>query len=96
MSLRVVAHITALPGAIEETKAMLLGLIAPTRQEAGCISYQLHVNNANPAEFTFIEEWSDDAALDQHLATPHLAAALARIPELLAAPPDIRRYSLIA
>lgn len=96
MSLRVVAHIQARPETIEETKAMLLGLIAPTRQEAGCISYHLHQNNADPADFTFVEEWVSDEALNEHLQTPHLTAALAKIPRLLAGPPDIRRYTLIA
>ncbi|MEO8661020.1 MAG: putative quinol monooxygenase [Bryobacteraceae bacterium] len=95
MSLIVVALLPARPDKIEDTRALLLGLIAPTRAEAGCISYQLHQNNANPADFCFIEEWKDDDALDQHLATPHLQAARERMPELLAGPPDIRRYSLI-
>lgn len=96
MSLRVFAHIQARPNTIQETEAMLLELIAPTRQEAGCISYQLHKNNADPAGFTFVEEWVSDEALNAHLQTPHLTAALAKIPLLLAGAPDIRRYTLIA
>ena len=96
MSLRVVAHVTSLPDKIEESKALLSGLISPTRQESGCITYELLQNNADPAQFTFVEEWESDAALEAHLQTPHLTAALAKIPVLLAAPPDIRRYSLVA
>jgi quinol monooxygenase YgiN len=96
MSLRVVAHVTARPDTIEQTKELLLSIIGPTREEAGCVSYQLHVNNANPAEFTLIEEWASDGALDEHFTRPHMQAAFARVPDLLAAPPDIRRYSIIA
>jgi quinol monooxygenase YgiN len=96
MSLRVVAHITALPDKIEEAKAVLIGLIAPTRQESACITYELLQNNADPAQFTLVEEWESDAALDAHLKTPHLEAALVKMPALVAAPPDIRRYSLVA
>lgn len=94
--LRVVAHIVAKPEKVEELKAMLLGLIEPTRKEAGCVRYELHVNNADPNEFTFIEEWESDAALDVHLQSPHLLAAFPRVPELCAAGPDIRRYTLLA
>jgi quinol monooxygenase YgiN len=52
-------------------------------------------NNEDPAQFTFVEEWESDAALEAHLKTPHLAAAFLKMPALLAAPPDIRRYSLV-
>jgi len=96
MTVRVVAHVTSLPDKIEETKALLMGLIAPTRKEAACITYELLQNNADPAQFTFVEEWESETALEEHLKTPHLAAAFARMPALMAGPPDIRRYSLVA
>jgi quinol monooxygenase YgiN len=93
--LRVVAHLVAKPDKIAELREMLTGLIGPTRDEWGCIKYELHVNNADPTEFCFIEEWESDTALDTHLASPHLQAAFPRVPELCSAPPDIRRYTLI-
>ncbi len=95
MSLIVVAHLTSKPETVAETQAALEGLMAPTRMEDGCIKYELHQNNADPTRFCFVEEWTSDAALDAHLATPHLQALVARVPELLACPPDIGRYSLI-
>jgi len=95
MSIRVVAHLSALPNKIEETKALLLSVLAPTRKETGCIRYELHQNNANPQDLTFIEEWDNDAALDAHLQTPHITAALVKVPSLLAGAPDIRRYTLV-
>jgi len=94
--IRVVAHLYAKPEKVDELKAMLLGLLEPTRKEAGCIVYELHQNTADPSEFTFIEEWESDAALDAHLQSPHLQAAFPRVPELCASAPDIRRYMLIA
>jgi len=95
-SVRVVATITALPDKAEELKAVLLGLITPTRAEAGCISYQLFQNNADAADFVFVEEWTSDAAIDAHMTTTHLQDTLARTQGLLARAPDIRRYSIIA
>ena len=96
MSLNVVAHITARPETVDAVRAILVGFIEPTRQEAGCISYQLLLNNADPTDFTFFEEWTSDAALDAHLQTPHLTSGSAQLAALVAAPPDIRRYSRIA
>jgi quinol monooxygenase YgiN len=95
-SLRVVAIVTAQADKADELKLILLGLIGPTRAEAGCLSYQLQQNNSDASEFVFIEEWTNDAALDLHLTTSHLQDALSRAQPLLACLPDIRRYSKIA
>ena len=96
MSIRVIAHITSKPETVDQTKSILLTLIEPTRVEIGCVTYQLLQNNADPTDFTFVEEWSDDAALDAHLETEHLKRVAAVGADLFAAPPDIRRYSLLA
>ena len=95
-TLRVVAHLKAKAGKEEELKNLLCGLIAPTRKETGYLEYRLYQNQADAQDLTFVEEWENDAALDAHLASPHLAEALARIPELLEGNADIRRYQLIA
>ena len=72
--LTVIAHLRALNGQIEETKQFLLGLIEPTRQEAGCVEYWLHQDNDDPAEFTFYENWTDRSEWDKHMELPHLEA----------------------
>lgn len=72
--LTVIAHLRAIDGQIEETKAFLTGLVDPTRQEAGCIEYWLHQDNEDPAEFTFYENWVSREAWDQHMEMPHLQA----------------------
>ncbi|GAA3231481.1 putative quinol monooxygenase [Pseudonocardia petroleophila] len=81
--LTVVATMRAQPGKEEELQALLEGLIEPTRAEADCTTYALHRGSQDPAVFIFIEHWTDQAALDAHLGTPHLQAALPKIPELL-------------
>jgi len=94
-TLRVVARILALPDKVEEVRAVLSELIEPTRREQGCISYELLQNNADATDFTFVEEWESDSALDAHIATLHLQKAVAALQALLAAPPDNRRYSVL-
>ncbi len=52
-TLTIVAKIEAKSDKVELVKAELLKLIAPTRKEAGCIQYDLHQDNSNPAVFVF-------------------------------------------
>ena len=94
--IRVVARIVSKPETAEDTRALLTGLLAPTRKESGCVRYELMQNRANPAEFTFVEEWANEAALKAHFGTEHVKAAFAKVPALLAEAPDIRQYKLIA
>jgi quinol monooxygenase YgiN len=94
--LRVVAHLKAKADKIEETRAALTALIDKTRAEDGCIVYELMQNNDDPTNFTFVEEWIDEAALDAHLQSDHIKDLVSRADELLAAPSDIRRYTLLS
>ncbi len=94
-NIRVVAHLISKPETVAETREVLLGLIGPTCDEDGCVTYELHQNTADPTDFTFIEEWTDDASLDAHLESAHLNTAREKLGELLAEPADIRRYKLI-
>ena len=95
-SLRVVARITARPETVNEVRTILLGLVAPTRAERGCVVYELLQNRTDPTDFTFVEEWASDASFERHHTTNHIRSAFPRLEPLLAAPPDIRTYSLLA
>lgn len=94
-AVKVVARIIAQPDKVEEVTSLLLGLVEPTRKEQGCISYQLLHNTADPSDFTFVEEWMSNSAIDTHLTTPHVHDALSKVRALLEKEPDIRRYSII-
>lgn len=72
--LTIVAHITAAPDAIELVKHGLLGLIAPTRAEAGCVQYDLHQDNENPAYFMFFENWESRELWLAHMESDHIKA----------------------
>jgi quinol monooxygenase YgiN len=96
MTIRVIAHLIAIPDKVEELKAVLLSLIEPTRQETGAITYELLQNQADPTDLTFVEEWESNEALDTHLASPHIQEGITKLDGLVAAPPDIRLYHLLA
>jgi len=95
-TLRVVARLVAFPDKVAELKSLLLSIIEPTRQEQGCIKYELLQNQADPTDFTFVEEWESAALLEVHLASTHIQAAVQQLDGLAVAPPDIRRYELLA
>jgi quinol monooxygenase YgiN len=94
--LTVIAHLVAKPDKIEETKAFLLGLVSPTRQEAGAIEYHLHQDNENPAEFTFYENWTTRGEWDAHMTLPHLEEFARRADDLFAVKPHIRLMTMIS
>ncbi|WP_298441908.1 putative quinol monooxygenase [uncultured Ferrimonas sp.] len=75
--LTIVANIIANDDKIELVKAELLKLIEITRAEAGCINYDLHQDNENPAHFMFYENWSSRELWQQHMANQHLADYMA-------------------
>jgi len=93
-AVRVVADIKAKPDKASELRAILGSMVEPIRNEDGCISYELLENRNDPANFTFLEEWSSDETLQAHLGG--LEKNLPKLMGLLAEPPDIRSYSLIA
>lgn len=95
MSLRVVARVAAKANSVEQVRAILMGVVEPTRREPGCLSYQLLQNQADPTDFTFIEEWASAAAEQSHFTTPHISNALRQLPGLLAAEPDVRRDTVL-
>lgn len=95
-TLSVVAHIRARKDKQEEMLALLSGFVEPTRRETGCIRYQLYRNKLDPQDFTFIEEWTSDAALEQHLRTPHIQSGLSALSDLAEGSPAVLRYQLIA
>ena len=75
--LTIVANIKANPDKIELVKVELLKLIDITRAEQGCINYDLHQDNENPAHFLFYENWESRELWQAHMAAPHLAAYMA-------------------
>ena len=49
-------------------------LMEASRAEAGCEDYAFSADLVEPARFRIFEQWRDQAAMDEHNKTPHLAA----------------------
>jgi quinol monooxygenase YgiN len=65
--LTIVADITAEADKIELVKAELLKLIGVTLAEEGCLQYDLHQDNENPAHFMFFENWESRDLWQAHM-----------------------------
>ncbi len=91
-TLHVLALWKAKPGREDELRALLAGLVEPTRTEEGCLRYELLESREDPGAFAFVEAWKDQDALDDHFNTEHVADALSRASELVAREPDLLRY----
>lgn len=81
--LTIIAQIKAKANQVDLVKAALQKLIDPTRQEEGCINYDLHQDNDNPAHFLFYETWASRDLWQQHMSSRHLADYLAAPEESL-------------
>ncbi len=68
-----IAYVHAKPERRAELLKILEDFVAPTRSEAGCLDYHLHVSSDNPDLFILYENWRTRQALDEHLAKPYLA-----------------------
>lgn len=77
------------PDAADRFRALLPELIANTRRDEGCLSYECLESTETPGEFLFVEQWESAEMLAKHLAAEHLATATAALPGLLAGEPSI-------
>lgn len=75
--LTIVANIKAKSQKTELVKSELMKLIDITRAESGCINYDLHQDNENPAHFLFFENWESRELWQDHMGAQHLADYLA-------------------
>ena len=94
--LTVVAEMQAKPGKEDHLRRAVLALIEPTRQEEGCVQYDLHVHTSNPGRFVFYENWISQEHLASHAASAHIKEFGAVSADLLTAPPRVETYLRIA
>jgi 4a-hydroxytetrahydrobiopterin dehydratase len=68
----VIAQIKAKKGFEEIAKSELTKLVAPTLEEEGCITYELHTSLEDPNEFMFYEIWESKEHLGAHSQSSHI------------------------
>ena len=87
----VVVRIRAKPGMESRVREELVSLLAPTRQEKGCINYDMHQSSSDPALFLFHENWASEEDLKRHFDAPHIKRWILEAKALLAEPMELSR-----
>ena len=73
--------------AFEKMRSATLG-------EAGCLEYQAYVDRNDPGTFFMFEKWQDQAALDAHFVSPHMAEFGAALGGLGIRAMDVRKCGI--
>ena len=81
--IKIVATLLAQPGKGAALEIALRACVLPSRAEAGCHFYDLHVDQANPERFVFIEGWASKEAIEHHKTTAHYIAMVEAVGGLL-------------
>ncbi len=92
----VIASFTTKPEATADVEAALLELVGVAASEDGTEQYVVHRDQSNPATFWLYELYTDMGALGAHSGSPQLAAFMATLGDVLAAPPVLAVLSPIA
>lgn len=94
MSLHIIAKLDPKAGAEAGLRDAMDAMVAPSRAEAGCQRYDAF--QSETGQVIVVETWDDQAALDRHGQTPHMATFRAAIGDLLAGPVVVEKLRPIA
>ena len=92
----VIAHIKAKEGMERKIGAELLKLVAPTRSERGCITYNLYQSAERKSDFMFYENWKSKKDLDEHLRKPYIKTFMEESGGMLAEPVSISLWEMLS
>src|SRR5262249_1642798 len=79
---KTIAILVARRGMVEELRALLDGMVVPSRAEPGNLQYNLWRDHADAGRFVLEELYTDDAAVAAHRVTPHFERYSSRINNL--------------
>ncbi|MGW0163015.1 putative quinol monooxygenase [Mycobacterium sp. NPDC003323] len=89
-----IAFIRAKVGRGDDLGRRLIELVQPSRDEAGCINYDVHRSLTDPDLWCVYENWSSAEDLGRHFDLPHMQAFVAEVPSLVEGDLDLRRFRM--
>lgn len=92
--LAVVAQIKVKPGAEEQFEKIAAELAAASRQEAGCLEYDLW-RTSEAGVYAFLEKYRDAEAADAHRKSDHFRTIGRAMGEFMDGPPTVLRLTSI-
>ncbi|SHJ39924.1 Quinol monooxygenase YgiN [Propionispora hippei DSM 15287] len=88
----VIARLKVRAGKKSELFKLAQHILAETRQEEGCISYELMDDPYSEEDCAFVERWADRAALTRHMQTPHFSDWRQKSADYLTGPSAVSLY----
>lgn len=73
MTLIIAGTVRVPPENVAAFKPHMLAMLSASRAEDGCYEYSYAVDVADAGLIRIFEAWRDQAALDAHFQTPHMA-----------------------
>lgn len=67
-------------------------MVKKTREENGCVRYELFQDTKNRGILTLLEEWSDMISFEKHLKTEHYLKIIPEIGKLSIKEKDVNIY----
>jgi quinol monooxygenase YgiN len=95
MELFIFARFHARAGHESDVASAILKVIAPTRNEPGCVSIHAFRSTRDPQLFYIHSRWKDAGAFERHAGLPHTVQFLERVQPLIDHPLDITRSEQI-
>lgn len=74
---------------IEEAKSAALAIVEPSRNEPGCLNYDVHQTIDDPTVFLWHETWENQQAIDEHFEMSYFKEFAATVEKITEAPPQI-------
>ena len=68
-------------------------LIKESRQEEGCVAYNLQQNREKDNHLVFVEEWESNEAIEQHNASRHFTRIVPLLVEMCESAPIIQTFN---
>ena len=91
--IKVVAKNFAQENKINEIVELCKELVEKTRNEEGCIKYEVYQDGQDAKILTMIEEWENMQALEAHMKTEHFTRIVALLGKLMAKDMEINVYN---
>jgi quinol monooxygenase YgiN len=76
----------------EEVRELMRATQASVREQPGCISYTFAETLDDPGHYVVMQEWRDEASVEEHYASPAFAEYQQRIAALLVRTSELRMH----
>ena len=93
--IKVVAKHYAQSDKMEKILELNKELVAETRKEEGCITYEVFLNVNDPSVYTMIEEWESRENLDAHMQSEHFKRIIPVVGQYLVKDTEVDIYKKV-